>query len=202
MSRIWRQALVALMLVLYGSVSLCGSGLHHLTEPSGSHVTPHDHESKSVRAESHCSLCDFHTQGQLTTEPVRHVSRPFTSPHVHLILAVVATRDRHPSCSPRRSSDPRGGLPRDGLNRTRRRRPVQGLTVHPPAYCRVLACRAIAGLSARLPPGAVHSGPAEGVPSARLTRHRPINRTLYGPGRGADHVGQQRGLSTRYHQRF
>jgi hypothetical protein len=101
MSRSLRQALVALMLVLYGSVSVCGAGLHHLTEPSGSHVPTHDHDSKSVRAESHCSLCDFHTQGQLKTEPVRVVSRPFTAPHVPLILAEVATRDRHPACSPR-----------------------------------------------------------------------------------------------------
>ena len=80
MSRIWRQALIALMLVLYGSVSVCGSGLHHLNEPSGSCVPTHDHDEKSVRAESHCSLCDFHMQGQLKTEPIRVVSRPFTYP--------------------------------------------------------------------------------------------------------------------------
>jgi hypothetical protein len=101
MARIGRLALVALMLVLYGSVSLCGQGMHRLTEPSGSHVPDHDHDAKSVRAESDCSLCDFQAQGQMTAEPVRVVSRPFTSPHVGLILAEVATRDRHPSCSPR-----------------------------------------------------------------------------------------------------
>jgi hypothetical protein len=90
------------MLVLYGSVSLCGSGLHRLSEPSGSHVPTHEHDAKSVRAESsHCSLCDLQTQGQLKTEPIRVVSRPFTSPHVPLVLALVATRDRHPSSSPR-----------------------------------------------------------------------------------------------------
>ena len=101
MTRILRQTLIALMLILYGSVSLCGVGLHALTEPSGSHVPTHEHDSKSVRAEpSHCSLCEFQAQGQLKTEPIHVVSRPFTSPHVPLILAAVATRDRHPSSSP------------------------------------------------------------------------------------------------------
>jgi hypothetical protein len=102
MTRILRRTLVALLLILYGSVSLCGVGLHALAEPSGSHVPTHEHDSKSIRAEpSHCSLCEFQAQGQLATEPIRVVSQPLTSPHVRLILAVVATRDRHPSSSPR-----------------------------------------------------------------------------------------------------
>ena len=114
MARILRQTLVALMLVLYGSVSLCAFGLHALTHERRQlppRRPPHDvrsvvHESPHGGDSSHddpndCSLCRFLAQGQLKTEPVRVISRPFTSPHVHLILAVVATRDRHPSCSPR-----------------------------------------------------------------------------------------------------
>jgi hypothetical protein len=107
MARILRQTLVALMLVLYGSVSLCGSGLHALTDSGGSHASSQTFGSKAgptVRAgtgTTHCALCEFQAQGQMATEPFRIVSRPFTSPHVALILALVATRDRHPSCSPR-----------------------------------------------------------------------------------------------------
>jgi len=114
MARIRRQTLVALMLVLYGSVSLCTFGFHALTHGSDScHHPDHSHDVRSaVHKDPHhgdsshgdpndCSFCRFLAQGQLNTEPVRLISRPFTSPHVHLILAVVATRDRHPSCSPR-----------------------------------------------------------------------------------------------------
>jgi hypothetical protein len=100
--RSWR-IVVALMLILYGSVSFCGSGLHWLAESSGSHTPSHDHGSNPILRADHsdCALCDCLAQGQLTAEPVRIASRPFTSPHVRLVLAVVATRDRPPACSPR-----------------------------------------------------------------------------------------------------
>jgi hypothetical protein len=104
MPRILRHTLVALMLILYGSVSLCGYGLHALTDSGGSHASSQTPDSKAgptVRAVTDCALCEFQAQGQMATEPVRIISRPFTSPHVALILALVATRDRHPSCSPR-----------------------------------------------------------------------------------------------------
>ena len=81
MTRILRQTLVALMLILYGSVSLCGVGLHALTESSGSHVPTHEHDAKPVRAEpSHCSLCEFQAQGQLTDRADPRLSRG-RSPH-------------------------------------------------------------------------------------------------------------------------
>jgi hypothetical protein len=100
--RSWR-IVVALMLILYGSVSFCGSGLHWLAESSGSHTPAHEHDAKPILRADHsdCALCDCLAQGQLKTEPLRIVSRPFTSPHVPLILAAVATRDRHPASSPR-----------------------------------------------------------------------------------------------------
>jgi hypothetical protein len=111
MSRSLRQTLVVLMLVLYGSVSLCGSGLHALTEAGGAHASSRRHDPKAgltVQANSaqpksgaHCVVCEFQAQGQLSSEPFRIISRPFTSPHIALVLALIATRDRHPSCSPR-----------------------------------------------------------------------------------------------------
>jgi hypothetical protein len=109
-----RRIAVALMLILYGSVSFCGSGLHGLTHDSEScHHRDHPHDAGPiVHADPHhddpgdndpkdCPVCKFLAQRQLTTEPVRLSSRPFRSPHVRLILAVVATRDRQPACSPR-----------------------------------------------------------------------------------------------------
>jgi hypothetical protein len=105
MSLSLRRTLVTLILILYGSVSLCGSGLHALGESSGSHTPSHQHDSQAeplVRAEpSHCPLCEFQAQGQLAIGPVCIVSRPFTSPHVVLIVAAAATRDPHLPCSPR-----------------------------------------------------------------------------------------------------
>jgi hypothetical protein len=93
------------MLVLYGSVSMCGSGLHALTDSGISHTSPDQadaHAGPTIKAlAGHCSICEFQAQGQLTVEPARVVSRPLTSPHVAMVLTMVATRDRHPSSSPR-----------------------------------------------------------------------------------------------------
>ena len=105
MPRFWRQTLIVTMLTLYGFVSLCGSGLHVLMEPRASHASSgQDDEARRslLKATSdHCPICEFQAQGQLAVEPARVVSRPHTAPHVALILALVASRDRHPSCSPR-----------------------------------------------------------------------------------------------------
>jgi hypothetical protein len=105
MSRFWRQTLIVMILTLYGFVSLCGSGLHALMESRASHASSgRDDEAKGplLKAMSgHCPICEFQAQGQLAVEPARVVSRPHTAPHVALILALVASRDRHPSCSPR-----------------------------------------------------------------------------------------------------
>src|SRR2546423_1481834 len=87
-----RQALVATILILYGWVSFFGLGLH---------AHPNDGRPHPSSDSSDCSLCKYLSQGQLATELAVVVSRPKTSPHVPLILALVATRDRHPSCSPR-----------------------------------------------------------------------------------------------------
>jgi hypothetical protein len=105
MPRFCRQTLIVTMLTLYGLVSVCGSGLHALMDPVASHATSGPADSVKgplLRAMSgHCPICEFQAQGQLAVEPARLVSRPHTSPHVALILAMVASRDRHPSCSPR-----------------------------------------------------------------------------------------------------
>ncbi len=105
MSRLSRQFVVVTMLILYGSVVLCGSGLHVLTDSDISR-TASDRGDRGTGqaikgASGHCPICEFQAQGQLAVEPARVVSRPHTAPHVALILALVASRDRHPSCSPR-----------------------------------------------------------------------------------------------------
>jgi hypothetical protein len=114
MAGIRRQTLVGLMLILYGSVSFCGSGLHGLTHESEScHHADHEHDARpTVHADPHhddpstddpsdCPVCKFLAQRQLATESVRVSSRSLPSPHVRLILAAVATRERQPACSPR-----------------------------------------------------------------------------------------------------
>jgi hypothetical protein len=105
MPRFWRQTLIVTMLTLYGLVSLCGSGLHALMESRASHASSgRDDEAQGplLKARSgHCPICEFQAQGQLAVEPARVVSRPHTAPHMALILALVASRDRHLSCNPR-----------------------------------------------------------------------------------------------------
>ena len=104
MPRFWRQSLIVTMLALYGLVSLCGSGLHARWSRGPPMRRPGEpDEAKGPRLEAmsgHCPICEFQAQGQLAVEPARVVSRPRTAPHVVLILALVASRDRHPSCSP------------------------------------------------------------------------------------------------------
>jgi hypothetical protein len=108
-----RRIAVAGMLILYGSVSFCtflhgpthdSESCHHPDHAHGAgpivHADPH-HDDSGNKAPEDCPLCQFLAQSQLTTEPARVTSRPFTAPHVALILAAVATRDRHPACSPR-----------------------------------------------------------------------------------------------------
>jgi hypothetical protein len=109
-----RQTLVGMLLILYGSVSLWGSGLHGLTHESESchhadhphgkgpivHADPH-HDDPSGDDPSDCPVCKFLAQRQMATESVRVSSRPMPSPHVRLVLAAVATRERQPACSPR-----------------------------------------------------------------------------------------------------
>lgn len=105
MPRFSRQALVVTMLILYGSVSLCGSGLHALADTGISHSSPNRDDQGTrptlTAVSGHCAICEYQAQGQLAVEPALVVSRPHTSPHVALILALVSLRDRHPSCSPR-----------------------------------------------------------------------------------------------------
>ena len=107
MSRPSRRILVASLLALYGLVALCGNGMHALAEASTSH---HDHAgghcdegtNRSISAANdHCPLCEFQAQGQLRVEAPRQVSRPFDQPHVAIVVALLATHDRHPSSAPR-----------------------------------------------------------------------------------------------------
>jgi len=105
MPRLGRQILIVAMLSCYGVVSLCGSGLHVLLEHDSSCVatkTGHPADGWVLKAWSgHCPICEFQAQGQLPVDPVRLVSRPYTSPLVTLILTRIAARDRYPTASPR-----------------------------------------------------------------------------------------------------
>jgi hypothetical protein len=105
MPRSWRQILIVTVLALYGTVSFYGYGLHAQMESetrrasSGPGAPAGGPLVKAVV--NHCPVCEFQAQGQLAVEPTVVVSRPHTSPHVALILALVASRGRHPSSSPR-----------------------------------------------------------------------------------------------------
>lgn len=102
MSRLSRSIPVVTMLVLYGSVSFCGTGLHMLIDPGCLHASDRQRLGPTVKAASgHCPLCEFQAQGQMVIESAAVESRPHTSPNVALIPTLVATHDIHPSCSPR-----------------------------------------------------------------------------------------------------
>ena len=103
MSRFLRQIVVVVLLILYGSVALCGSGLHALTDSGIAHSSSDRGDEGKVPTlqgvSGHCPICEFQAQGQLATATVPVVSRPHTALHVALLLALVATRDPHPSCA-------------------------------------------------------------------------------------------------------
>jgi hypothetical protein len=96
--------LATCLVALYGSISLCGSGLHSLLEPSPAHHS-HDREherGKTIQAVSdHCALCDFQAQGQLPVQAPPLESRRYDQPHLAFLTAPIAPRDRHTSSSPR-----------------------------------------------------------------------------------------------------
>jgi hypothetical protein len=104
MSRLARHTLVALVVTLYGSVALCGVGLHGLMETGPSH---HDHgpcrgEDATISGVSnHCPLCEFQAQGQLPLGASRLEAQPLVLPHLPLLLTLLVTSERHSSCSPR-----------------------------------------------------------------------------------------------------
>ena len=106
MSRLARQVLIAWLLALYGSVSLCGIGLHALLETGPSH---HNHgriEQKVVTISgvaTHCSLCEFQSQGQLSTVKSRPACRPLVLTHIPLHAAIPSGREQHLSSTPRSS---------------------------------------------------------------------------------------------------
>jgi hypothetical protein len=105
MPRTARIRLVACLVALYGSISLCGSGLHSLMEPSPahhSHDREHERDSKTIQAVSdHCALCDFQAQGQLPVDSPPLESQRYDQPHLAFVAAVISARDRHTSSSPR-----------------------------------------------------------------------------------------------------
>jgi hypothetical protein len=108
MFRLARHALLAWLLALYGSVSLCGVGLHALLETGPSH---HDHgiagepQGKSTPTISgvstHCPLCEFQTQGQLPVFAPRPEYQPLVLAHVPLGSTLPDGRKRHASAIPR-----------------------------------------------------------------------------------------------------
>jgi len=104
MSRLARQVLIAWLLALYGSVSLCGIGLHALLETGPSHHNHGPSEQKVVTisgVSTHCPLCEFQAQGQLPVVKSRAACRPLVLRHVPLHSALHEGREQHPSSSPR-----------------------------------------------------------------------------------------------------
>jgi hypothetical protein len=104
MFRFGRQALVAYLLILYGSVSVCGVSLHAVLEKTPAH---HDHgpakkAGATISGASHdCLLCEFSAQGQLPAELPRPVSRLLATPHLSIAPAFPDVPERHASCHPR-----------------------------------------------------------------------------------------------------
>jgi hypothetical protein len=104
MSRFARQALFAGLLALYGSVSVCGIGLHALFETGPSHHDhgPGDEKLSTVSGVStHCPLCEFQAQGQLPAAKPRPECRPLHLPHVVLHPAFSDGRERQLASHPR-----------------------------------------------------------------------------------------------------
>src|SRR5438270_14084436 len=100
-----RQAMVVMMLLLYGavslrglvghestdnhgSVSLPGLGLHESTDNGCFHKTDEggDHGTGPKHNPDDCLICKFKAQGQMAAEMACVASRPNTAPHVPLIL--------------------------------------------------------------------------------------------------------------------
>ncbi len=112
MYRLGRNAVVAFLLILYGSVSVGGVSLHAVLETTLAH---HDHgpvndEEPTVSGVSHdCLLCDFFAQAQLTLEAPPTVSRPLPTPHLAIALPSIGLGQRSMSCHsrapPRRGAD-------------------------------------------------------------------------------------------------
>jgi hypothetical protein len=104
MSPLGRRALVACLLTLYVSVSVCGVSLHTMLERTLSH---HDHgpapgSGATISGVSHdCLLCEFYAQGQLPVEVPRPVSRPLGAFRVSLSATFPETPERYASCHPR-----------------------------------------------------------------------------------------------------
>ena len=113
MSRLGRHALVACLLTLYGSVSVCGVSLHTVLEKTLAH---HDHGPVSgadttISAVSHnCLLCEFYAQGQLPIEVPRQISRPLGSLHVTFAPLFPDAPERYASCHPRAPPAARGKI--------------------------------------------------------------------------------------------
>jgi hypothetical protein len=104
MFRLGRKAFVAYLLILYGSVSVCGASLHAVLEKTLAH---HDHgpvktAGATISGVSHdCLLCEFCAQGQLLVDMPRPASRLLATPHVSIAPALPNLPERHTSCHPR-----------------------------------------------------------------------------------------------------
>ena len=104
MSRLVRQLLVASLLALYGSVSLCGSGLHALEDGEhGKHPLHADQSSVQPGGSSadDCPLCHYLVQGQMSVAvpPLPHPSLiQFRTTIVHRVCTCL---DRFSSARPR-----------------------------------------------------------------------------------------------------
>jgi hypothetical protein len=110
MLRLGRHTLVAYLLILYGSVSVCGVSLHAVLEKSLAH---HDHgpvkkAGATISGVSHnCLLCEFCAQGQLPAE-VPHPASPLVAPHLSIAPAFPDAPGCYTSCHARAPPRPRG----------------------------------------------------------------------------------------------
>jgi hypothetical protein len=103
MSRLARQILVLWLLAAYALVSGSGIALHSLLETGPSH---HGHELLSGGASispvtTHCPLCEYHAQGQLTIYTPDFQFRELARPHSSAQPALPLSRKPHASFSPR-----------------------------------------------------------------------------------------------------
>lgn len=104
MRRFGRHTFVACLLILYGSVSVCGVSLHAVLEKTVAH---HDHgpakgTGATISGASHdCLLCDFCAQGQLPVDLPQPVSRPLAARHHSLAAAFSDAPGPYTSCHPR-----------------------------------------------------------------------------------------------------
>jgi hypothetical protein len=107
MSRLVRQLLVASLLTLYGSVSLCGPGLHALLHPS---CSERDEDRRDDRKSEHltdgcstddCPICHQAVPGQQPPEAASPTHQALVQSRTPAVRQVATDRERYSSSHPR-----------------------------------------------------------------------------------------------------